>query len=93
MTEPVSKWDEVIPNYEAGVVWLAKLDERFLCEVVRTGEFREGRLCVFDNDWGLKCIFEEKVDLSYDAQFGPDVADTALWEDMVLEYVDNKMNS
>jgi hypothetical protein len=91
MTEPVSKWNDVIPNYEAGVVWLAKLDSRFLCEVVRT-EGYEGKLCVFDNERGLQCVFEEKVGLSYNAQFGPDVADTALWEDMVLNYVDNKMN-
>ena len=93
MTEPVSKWDDTTPNYEAGVVWMAKLDARFLCEVVRTGEDTEraGYLRVFDNDKDLKCVFEETVGLSYGAQFGPDVADVADWEDKVLNFVDTKM--
>jgi hypothetical protein len=90
MTEPVSKWDDKDPNYEAGVVWLAKLDGRFLVEVVRTDGY-DGKLCVFDNEKNLECVFEEPVGLSYGATFGPDVADVATWEDKVLNFVDNKM--
>jgi hypothetical protein len=87
MTEPVSKWNDTTPNYEAGVVWLATLDGRYLCEVVRISQ-REGHLAVFDREKGMECVLEETVGLAYGAQWGPDVDDVALWEDKIMEFVD-----
>ena len=87
MTEPISKWDDKTPNYEAGVVWMATLDGRYLCEVVRIGE-RSGHLAVFDKEKNMECVLEETVDMSYGATFGPDVADVAEWEEKIMAFVD-----
>jgi hypothetical protein len=88
--EPISKWDDKEVNYDAGVVWVAQLDGRYLCEVVRIGENkdREGHLCVFDREKGMECVYDEIVGLAYGAQFGPDVDDVALWEDKIMAFVD-----
>ena len=32
--------------------------------------------------------FGKKVDIVYDAKFGPDVGDTFLWQDIVIDFID-----
>lgn len=36
--------------------------------------------------WNI--LMHTEVGLSYGAMFGPDVADVALWEDMVIKVID-----
>lgn len=66
-------------------IWEAQLDERYDCRVVHIGEYR-GRLTVTDTVDGTELLNEE-VGLMYDAQFGPDISDIALWEDKCVAVV------
>lgn len=67
-------------------IWESKLDNRFNCKVVRVDQ-SNGTLTVVDgtDDSVLLC---SPVVLSYGAQFGPDVVDVSLWQDMCIRAVD-----
>lgn len=66
-------------------VWSSLLDHRYTCSVVRTAEY-QGQLTVVDNTSGEKML-DENVSLMYDAQFGPDFSDVALWVDKCIAAV------
>jgi hypothetical protein len=67
------------------IIWESKLDEVFDCKVERIDE-RRGKLTVIDQFDQI--LLNEEVGLSYGAMFGPDVADVALWEEMVIKVID-----
>lgn len=35
-------------------------------------------------------IFSQPVGLTYNAQFGPDIADVAEWKKIAVDFIDNK---
>jgi len=69
-------------------VWSATLDDRYLCEVERTGEYT-GELIIRDTQQNGLELKREAVGLSYQALFGPDVADVATWQNLAIDFVDN----
>ena len=68
------------------VIWEATLDQIYEVKVVRTGT-STGEFSVSQ---GGKVIHSEPVDLAYGAQFGPDVADVADWQEKALSIVDGQ---
>lgn len=67
------------------IIWEAKLDDIYDCKVTRIGEYR-GKLTVTDSS--NKVLLDEEVGLMYDAQFGPDISDVALWEEKIVNLID-----
>jgi hypothetical protein len=65
-------------------VWTSLLDDRFLCQVVRTEPYL-GKLAISEE--GV-VLYVEEVGLSYNAQFGPDVEDVRMWQERCVEVVD-----
>jgi hypothetical protein len=81
-TAPLSREDENHPR----LVWHSLLDQRYLIEVQRTpSSDKPAQLVVFEDD---KPLLVRPVGLAYDARFGPDVEDVALWRAMAVEFVD-----
>jgi hypothetical protein len=68
------------------IVWQSTLDGRYEVVVVRIAPYRR-KLTIFDAG---NTIFSQKVGLMYNAQFGPDVADVAEWQEIVVNFIDNK---
>lgn len=68
------------------VIWQTTLDEKFACQVVRTGDYK-GQLTVKD---GETVLLDKEVGLAYGAVFGPDVDDVSAWQDACIEAVDGR---
>jgi hypothetical protein len=71
------------------IVWSSKLDNKYTIEVTRT-ELYHGELTIAD---GATLLHREPVFLSFDALFGPDVADVADWQDIALAFVKSLQHS
>lgn len=71
----------------SNVVWKTKLDKKYQCEVVRIDGYK-GLLTVVDEETD-ELVLKEEVGLSYGAQFGPDMGDVALWQEKIINAVDN----
>lgn len=68
------------------IVWENTVDQGvWLVRVVRTAPY-QGLLSVTKVDG--KVVHEEPVGISYDAPFGPDVADLDQWMDRAIEVID-----
>ncbi len=67
-------------------VWTAQVDHRYNIYVERTTPYN-GNLFILD---GSKEICVKPVTLSYDAKFGPDIADVAQWQEIVLDFIDKE---
>lgn len=92
MAEPLAPWGNSysfgeVPN----LIWYAELDQRYQVEVHRTSP-DTGNLYIFDHEDNAKQLMELGVNLSYGAQFGPDLADVQQWERIVIEFID-KLNN
>lgn len=86
--KPIMSWDSQEPfDTEGKVIWWTRLDKRYQVEVQRKGDY-EGTLFLWDHERDDERIFGKAVTLPYQAIFGPDVDDVALWESIVLEFVD-----
>jgi hypothetical protein len=70
------------------VVWESTLDNRFNCKVLRE-EARIGILIITDQETD-EDIYTRPVSLAYGAQFGPDVDDVRLWQELCVEAIDNR---
>lgn len=68
------------------IIWEATLDGQYACFVARVDEYN-GILTIEDLS-SSNLIHVEEVTLSYQAIFGPDVYDVALWEEKCIEVVD-----
>lgn len=66
-----------------GAVWAASVSETYRAEIQR--HFHRAFFCVFDSSG--KLLFREETDVSFGATFGPDVGDTAYWEQRALEII------
>mgnify|MGYP003348970809 FL=1 len=70
------------------LIWEATLDNgAYRCEVKRLSHHK-GQLTVVETATN-ELILNKEVGLSYGAQFGPDMADVAQWQEMIVEAVDN----
>ena len=67
------------------IVWQSTLDGRYEVFVVRVAPYR-GKLTISDAG---NTIFSQEVGLMYNAQFGPDVADVADWQEIVVNFIDS----
>ena len=70
------------------VVWESKLDNIYQCEVTRVEDYK-GLLKVTNTENNF-VLLEQEVALSYGAQFGPDMADVAEWQHLIIQAVDNQ---
>ena len=70
------------------IIWEAKLDNRYDIYVERVEPYK-GELVIKD---GNKELTHKFVTISYDAKFGPDIADTAEWERLCIDFIDNTLN-
>lgn len=66
-------------------IWAGILDEKFVVEV--QSRLTRNFLCVFDVVTG-RCLHTEETNVSYGAQFGPDVLDVDQWGRRAQEIVD-----
>lgn len=73
------------------VVWAAILDRRYKCEVQRIEPYK-GVAVVFDSQDDDKLLHEVEVPISYDGQFGPDILDVAIWQEILIQAIDGKTN-
>jgi hypothetical protein len=70
------------------MIWESDLDDKYKCTVERTSE-RTGLLRVVETGTS-RVLLEKQVGLSYGAQFGPDMADVAEWQELCVEAVDSQ---
>lgn len=70
------------------LVWSARLDKRYLVEVVEPREAL-AQLRIFDHSRDDKLIHVEPVTLAYGAIFGPDVNDVNSWQKRAVEIVES----
>jgi hypothetical protein len=91
MKKPLGKYNvennTVIDDTVDGLVWGGIVDRRYISEVQRVTN-QIGQLLVFDTRTLNEIIHQQEVNLSYGAQFGPDMADIEEWKDMVLQVID-----
>lgn len=72
---------------EDSVVWENSVDQGiWAVKVVRIAPY-QGKLTVTHVALD-KMILETEVGLAYDAVFGPDVADVAMWQESCIEAID-----
>jgi hypothetical protein len=68
------------------IVWQSTLDDRYEVVVVRVAPY-QGLLTILDAG---EEIFSRQVGLMYNAQFGPDMDDVTDWQEIVVNFIDNK---
>jgi|OM-RGC.v1.034117396 hypothetical protein len=68
-------------------IWEATLDKKYTVYVERVEPYK-GELTIKDGD---KVLTIKAVTISYDAQFGPDVADIDEWQRTSINYIDNEL--
>jgi hypothetical protein len=68
------------------VVWKSTLDGRYEIVVVRIAPY-QGKLTI--SDAGHE-IFSRQLGLMYDALLGPDISDVATWQEIAVDFIDNK---
>jgi hypothetical protein len=70
------------------IIWGSGFDDQYDCKVERLTESR-GRLTI---TVGEDEIYQEEVNLSYGAIFGPDVEDVYTWQTKIAYFIDNVHN-
>jgi hypothetical protein len=81
--------DEIKQDDEPQVVWHQTVDRNvWWAKVTRVDNYK-GRLQVgrVSDD---EIILDEEVGLAYQAIFGPDVDDVALWQEKTIEAIDSR---
>lgn len=86
MATPLVPWDS--DSTHANLVWRSKLDNRYLIEVQRVGDYT-ANLYIFDHEKDDKEIACWPVTLTYGARFGPDVDDVDDWMKKTEDFIDN----
>jgi hypothetical protein len=71
---------------KANEVWTATLDGKYTVTVTGEAPYRGG-LTITE---GEEVLYRESVRLMYNAQFGPDVDDVALWQEMAARFIDGR---
>lgn len=70
---------------DENLIWETQLDNKYNIYVHRVGDYK-GVLTINE---GNKEIHRKEVPLSYNAQFGPDIADVHDWQSYCVDVVDN----
>lgn len=78
-----------MPAEDELIVWSSMLDGKFTVKVTRIAPYR-GELTIAE---GNHVLHREDVLLSFDALFGPDVADLASWQEAAITFVDKLQQS
>jgi hypothetical protein len=78
-----------MPTNDEHIVWSSMLDNKYIVEVSRTAPYH-GELTIKVGD---ETLHREPVDLSFDALFGPDVADVAEWQEIAIAFIDKLQQS
>lgn len=73
------------PKNEAAI-WSSGLDNKYQIEVQRI-DSGTGTFVIFDTA-DNKVLFTKVVPLYYGAQFGPDVMDVEIWQEMGIKFAD-----
>ena len=73
----------------SSTVWTSTLDKRYIVSVQRIAPY-QGELTIRDGD---RLVHRERVRLTYDAIFGPDVDDVAIWQEIAVKVVDIRPTS
>jgi hypothetical protein len=73
----------------SSTVWTSTLDKRYIVIVQRIAPY-QGELTIRDGD---QLVHRERVGLTYDAIFGPDVDDVAIWQEIAVKVVDTRPTS
>ena len=71
------------------IIWESKLDDKYHCIVNRTLPYK-GILTIKENN---EILFEDEVTITYDAKFGADGQDISYWQDICINFIDNKMKA
>ena len=71
------------------IVWSSMLDNKYTVKVTRSAPYR-GELTIAN---GNNVLHHEDILLSFDALFGPDVADVASWQEAAMTVVDKLQQS
>jgi len=75
------------------LVWTADLDNRYLCTVMRAGDYK-GILTIVDSlSSKPDTLLTKDVELTFNAQFGPDAYDVAYWQELCAATVDKHNES
>jgi len=89
MTTPKARWEDTNKTY-SGLIWWAKLDDRYQVEVhSETENMDRGILHIFDHKNENKLIHSEPVPVAYGARFNPDILDVEEWKEKAIFVVDN----
>lgn len=78
-----------MPRNDELIVWSSMLDDKYTVAVTRTAPFR-GELTIAE---GEQVLHRESVGLSFDAPFGPDIADVAEWQELAISFIDKHQQS
>jgi hypothetical protein len=73
-----------MPKEDDLIVWSSMLDNRYTVTVTRVAPYR-GELTIADGD---NVLHRKTVLLSFNALFGPDVADVAAWQEAAMTFID-----
>lgn len=68
------------------IIWQAKLDNRYQCQVERINEVH-GRLTMVDSE-NSETVLDQQVTLAWGAKFGADIDDIADWEERCVSIAD-----
>lgn len=71
---------------ESDEVWTGTLDGKYVITVTREAPYR-GILKITEGD---RVLHWKTVGLMYDAQFGPDIDDVELWQQMAVQFIDGR---
>jgi len=89
--KPICKFDITdngVVQRIGNVVEARILDRRYCTEIVRDVAYA-GTFRIFDGLDDFKLLHEEPTTVSYDAIYGPDIADVQEWENLGIDIVDN----
>jgi len=78
-----------MPTEDDLIVWSSTLDNKYTVTVTRFAPYR-GELTNADGD---NVLHRKAVLLSFNALFGPDVADVATWQEAAMTFVDKLQQS
>lgn len=66
------------------IIWQGELDDIYHCQVTRIDEYRG----VLTMKRGEQVVLSREIPLAYGAQFGPDIDDVAVWQDICADKAD-----
>jgi len=102
--EPVVDYNREPLLVYPDLVWYGMVDKSYVVEVHRLDQALaeklqiqqesydpayQGVLCIFEQNGDKQLLYFDKVILAYGAPFGPDTGDVAMWQEKVVNFIDN----